>query len=238
MTPFAAMRLRKAALAAATDPLFSYVKFLCHCDGVPGAGTFVDVTGKTIFNSTNTTTETAYAAFGPTGAKINSGYFGTAHHADFVLGTQAFCLEFVVTFDGVSGVQVLAVKQTGTGVYPYQLALNVTPGKLTWRGFNASVGLDLVITGATTITTGRHHVALVHDGAGTFVLGYDGVNDGAATITPAARYNDPADQLFFGATGAPSAFLDGGVDEPRFTIGHPRYTSFPYAVPAAAHPNS
>lgn len=222
--------------APATDPDFANVTFLCHCEGAPTGTTFTEVTGKTITQS-NASTETAAAKYGSTGASLaGSSYLFTDHHSSLDLTTGDFTIEFWANTATTSGVRTWIAKQTGTGVYPFQLAQNVTTDKLTWRGFNTSVGLFMTITGTTTLVTGTwYHVAMTRNGT-TFTLWLNGASEGTATSSD-ALYTNASDGLFFGNNGAGSSGLSGYMDDIRITKGVCRYTA-PFTPPAAQFPDA
>lgn len=242
--------ITSAMADVAGDPYFDKVSLLLHCDGVDLSTTIVD-------NSPNpkavTAAETAKirTSFDGVNPKFGSGkaffdgstsYLSVADHADMDLGslftiegwvrfvstpTDGSRMGFVMRWDGVNAKR------------SYHFTLNNIAGTLTLQGAISPDG-----TSPSTVSAGAawtpsldtwYHLAFCHTGTALKIF-VNGVELASTSTTLAAFATDTA--VYVGSDWvAPTAVLDGYMDDIRITKGLARYTAN-FTPPAISHPDS
>lgn len=203
-----------------TDPSFSSVVLLSHFDGSSGSTTFVNSAGRgsAIGNGgTSAALSTSQFQYGSASVALNgsSQYVISNSHADYAIGSNDFCIECWVRMSNTTGTQVVCdMRPIGTnGLYP---DLIVDSGVPTYF-VNSAVRISGGTVSANTWTALA--VARV---SGTTRLFKDGVQVGS-DYTDANVYLQSSVKI--GASSFSSAFLNGFIDEFRFTNGAGRYTT-------------
>lgn len=219
-----------------TDPYWSFVTSLLHFDGADGSTTITDQVAGTVWTSVSSAeNSTTLPKFGSGCLALNgsSQYLRNNQSPPWAVAGGDFTIEAWVRF-----ASAIAARQN---IFSFWLTtgfgFHVTDtGKL--RGFLSSPA-TVSIEGATTISPGvYHHVAMVRDGS-TLRIYLDGVQEASAAVT--GNMATPSIQADLGAESASGGirFLNGRIDDFRFTKGICRYPGgTTFAVPTAAFPNS
>lgn len=220
-------RIRRNHLAA-SDPFFSSVASLLHCDGSNGGTTFTDQIGRA-WTSAGAVTATAQKKYGTASMDCRSpGYITTASHADFDFGTGDFTIEW---WEHVAS---LVTYET-----PYSRGYISSGGLLVQSGngdgqYNVYMSGSLICSESTpkTLSIWQHH-ALVRSGS-TVLLFRDGVQTASGT---GATNIVNANVCSIGSDGAHNFPVNGYLDDIRITKGVARYTAG-FTPPVAPFPNS
>ncbi len=216
-----------------SDPSWSNVSLLLHCDGSNGSTTFTDSgpVGLSVTGIGGATISTTGPKFG-TGRLALEGAKGLQVSANAALnmGTGNFTAEgwVYVSSTGFSDRNLL---NWGDGVDDAGLWLET--------GANGAVlswwfqGGEVLVHQTGVTANAWHHFAVVRAG-GTFALFWNGV---ISSSTYSSGGSMPASApLLIGAYNTSADFtLDGRLDELRVTKGVARYTSG-FSVPTAAFP--
>jgi len=221
------------------DPYFDDVLLLVQSLDQPNGGTsFSDVKGHTISDAGSTTHTTSQYKFDTSSIFLNGASNGIefASDSDFIIGTQDFCIEFftkVTSWPAWSYFQQsdssdhgINIGWTG-GSSPLSIYLQAgTPPALWNHDFAGS---------AIPIDSNFHHVALCRDG-NIMRLFIDGVQkDGDQACN--SVYITTAYALFVGTNRNATGTQVHYMEEYRFTVGVPRYTT-DFSIPAEAFPNT
>lgn len=221
------LMLRAAATArqtVASDPYFANVVALLHMDGSNGGTTFTDVKGHT-FTPTAVTTSTAQAKFGTASASFSGGATLASSHADFVLGTGDFTLEFFMNLASVSTTQVISAPGSYGAGSGFQLY--VAAGAL----YLYSGGAVADTSGYATLSANTwQHVAIVRASAVPKIF-----VGGALQSVGGSWGNNLSDNV--ASLALTGWALTGYIDEFRLTKGVARYSST-FTPPTAAFPDS
>lgn len=206
----------------AIDDNFS--KVLLHLNGTDGSTTITDESGKTWTAEANAQIDTAQSKF--SGASLLLDGSGddiyTADSADFDTGTGDFTADFWVRFNSVAD----------CGFFAHGLAtsnrnmLILEGNQINW----------VVIIGGSTLANYRanwtpsantwYHVALVRSGSTVYMF-IDGVSQAVTTVTSAGNITGIAENFYVGNAlfNAINNYLNGWIDEFRFSVGVARWTA-------------
>jgi len=231
---------------AATDPLFSFVKFGANFTGTNGATTATDfsTSARVISFADNAQISTAESTFGA-GSSLaldgNGDYVNMPDSADWAPGSSVdFCWEFVVKIDGnIAGNMDILSHAPAAGVYPIRIyRLANANGGLGALVFNSSSSLIGNLTGGSIPDSTWTHIAVVREG-GELRLKIGGSHIASQTIGTAALF-DASDTMKIGTYNPPNANgFKGWVQSARYTLGNARYTGTgSYTPPAALFPTS
>lgn len=237
-----------------TDPYFSSVSSLLHCDGADASTTFTDQKGKTWTASGNAQIDTAQSKFGGASGLFdgNGDYISTPSHADFSFGSGEFTVEAWVRFNSLaaSGNQGLIVRDEIGGTRGWLMFTQDASGSVNdGLAFAAWVGTtSYVVADTIAMTSGGSfkHIAAVRDqsGGGDVLRLYkDGVMVGTSTSITGS-VGAPSRACVVGALwglGTPIAasYFNGWIDDVRITKGVCRYPSgTTFTPPTAAFPDS
>ena len=220
-----------------SDPNFSDVALLLHCNGSDASTTFTDSgpDARTVTAISPAQIDTAQSKFGGASGLFDglTSALTVADASAFSMGTGAFTVELWFRMDALPDEdnlfrQLVNKYDQSSGVWPWGIYIDGTnANKLTATCYNTSDTAIATIAHGTTPSTGVwYHVALVRDGT-TFKLYLDGV--AAATApTSSASLKVSADPVVVGGTRVSGVTLDtwgGWIDEVRITKGVARYTS-------------
>lgn len=230
-----------------SDPYWTSVTTLLHFDGVDGATSVTDETGRTWTGAGGAKLTTAQSVFGPSSALFDGdGDYYESNNSSGLLIEQAspYTIEcfFRKTGAGSTG--------NGTGIYGQcidtgageQGMMVTTAGALRMeRESNANGGTVQTVTTATGLVSNDvwYHLAESYDG--TTIRGFLG---GALVLSVASSrgWNTHSEKFKIGSVTVPSYSsyrreMNGTIDEFRITRGIARYTSA-FTPPTAAFPNS
>ncbi len=224
--------------AAPTDPDYSSVSLLLHCDGTNGSTSFPDngPASRTVTAVGAAAVQTAQSKFG--GASLGTFISGSAGHltvadnAAFEFGSGDFTIETWAYLTTTSAA-IISTKSANTTLYPFQLWINGS-AKLAFRGYNfAGSALLYDLAGTTTLTTGTWHFVQARRNGTTFDLYLNGSLEASTTASGALYVNTGVTTVGDYASGSVSS-VRGYLDDFRITKGVVRSTS----VPGSAFPNS
>ena len=206
----------------------SFTKVLLHADGVDAATAFPDTNNggaaHTWTARGNAQIDTAQFVFGSASLLCDGtgDWIDTPDHADYVLGTSDFSIDFRFRVNGGDGALLYLSGQNnspataaGSSFIIQRLATNVIRAQLSdGAGFT---NLDTVATYTTAVNTGWHHLEFTRSGGNIFLF-IDGVQ--AATSAFAGTVPNSASILSVGAAGAiPTTPWNGWIDEFRLSVG-------------------
>lgn len=215
--------------SGSSDPYYSNVSLLLHCDGTNGSTSFPDnsPSPKTVTASGNAQVTTANYKFG-TGSLLldgNGDYISAPSNAGFDFGTGDFTVECFIRFTSFP-----AASGSIVGTYPGSWVFQYRPdagNKLAWYdgGFNYSAALSL------SLNT-QYYVAVTRSGT-SLKFWVDGVQSGS-TITNSTNLSSSG-ALTVGMLAGIGQEVNGCIDEIRLTKGVARDVS---TVPTAPFSNS
>lgn len=228
--------------AGASDPYFSNVSLLLHCDGVNGSTVFTDSSPspKTVNALGTAAITTAQSKFG--GASASFTVAGTRalsvpHNTALNLSSGDFTIEFWFFLTGNLAGAYLLDKDGRNGVSHPSYAVTASSSGVTfYLGSGTSLAALQQFTGATPVTANAwHHAAFTRSGSTVrgFLNGVQQfstaqtvtINDGGRALNVGARYD---------GTNFP---MLGYIDELRITKGVARYTAN-FTPPNTPFPNS
>jgi len=228
--------------AAETDPNFSSVSLLLHCDGTNGSQTFTDSSSspKTVTANGNAQVSTSTKKYGTGSLALDgSGDYLSVASTSGQLGSGNFTVEcWVYLISRVSSYPCIWGNYTSFGSGSFALFAGHNSGTTT--KYNLAVdGSFPFIQSTSSITYNQWtHIAVVRNGTGTnnVTLYLDGVANGSGTTT--ATLNGTSGVSYIGTTGDDIAngYLNGYIDDFRITKGVARYTGN-FTPPTSAFPN-
>lgn len=205
-----------------SDPNFSSVSLLLHCDGADGSTTFTDTSGtpKTVTAGGNAQIDTAQSKWGGASALFDGSgdYLSATASADFGFGTAAWTIEGWVRPAASTLAALFDTRETGqTGADRFIIGLEATTRTLFLQD-GASIRGN---TGTAPGTGAWSHIAVSYDG--TTLRGFVG---GALVWSATVSLNFAASvPLRIGATHTGTAGFNGHLDDIRVTKGVCRYTA-------------
>jgi hypothetical protein len=223
------------------DPYFSSVVALLHLDGTQGSTSFPDSspyanTYTSAFGS-GATVDTAIKKFGTGSLKTaGSGFVRSNMISAYQLSNNKdYTVEgwFYTNTVSASGSPLVLSAYPST---QKMLFIQVNPGgKLAFNSTNSTGSTPIALAGPTTVSaTTWHHFAAVRSG-NNFYLFLDGTLE--ASGTAAMVYGTHNNFLDLASNQPASIYLDGYIDDFRFTNGVARYTAN-FSVFQAPFPNS
>jgi hypothetical protein len=149
---------------------------------------------------------------------------------DWFLGTGKFTIDAqirLLSLPSVGQLYVIVVQRrtpsTGSGFY-FALRNNGGTQQLTFLGYNSSNNIIINVTESITMSIGAfYHLAIVRDG-NNFKLFQEGAQLGSDTVDT-DTIADWTGTLTIGAWNASNDFMNGYIDELRFSKGVARWTS-------------
>lgn len=200
------------------DPYWTSVVSLLHMDGADGSTTFTDETGLAWTVSGNSQIDTGQSKFGGASGEFDgSGDRIQATHANLILGTGDFTIEFFVR-----------PSSSGWGTR-YLMSTGYVAGAWFTLGYDYSAG-KFVEVGDTPTLSGTHakdtwhHIAITRSD-GMIRVFVNGIKSGEEPNTK----DYTQDTYYFGGTDSNIAgsggWLVGHMDELRITKGVARYVA-------------
>lgn len=225
-----------AVPTAIIDPLYANVSALMSFDHRDNTRLFINEaeTGFEITTTNTAQSDTAQSKFGGSSLLIpnNTSFLSLPNNALFSVSQGDFCVEGWIRLNSVGKIHCLASKRPAAGTAEWN-ALVLATNALGWQGYAAG-GIVLNIAGTTVLTTGVwYHVAYTRTGT-TWRCFLNGALEASGTQTGAPTSNSQAVRIGGNAPAA-AHFLDGWIDEFRFTSGSGRYTAA-FTAPVAAFP--
>lgn len=218
----------------------AFTKILLHMDGSNGGTSFPDVNAggsAHMWTPTNATTSTSAAKFGPSSMLGATGYISTPAHADFNIGTQDAAFDFWFNNNGVGSTGYGLAGQTDSignlGTISFFITRSSGPGVITVSIVDAAISANLIFSSTTGFagTSAWNHIALTKSGT-SFRLFVNGVQeDTTKTLSSVNASTRPFTIGRAGDIGSGSSIF---IDEPRLTVGDPRWTAN-FTPPAAQY---
>lgn len=229
----------QAMIAQATDPNFSSVVALLHCDD------FVDVKGNSYTNTGPVTIDNTNTKFGTyiNGAFSFSGssLFYTATSSTFSFSSNDFTLEAWVrvtdfSLDGTSQRHVFIITD-GSGNHEISVGMNASGNFTfyTYEGGAYQTGTGGPKPSSSTYSTNTYYFVSYTRASNVHYLHVNGVNQGSFTYSGAMAGSSY--QLILGAADLVHGHLKGQLDEVRITKGFARYSSANYTPPLGSFPD-
>jgi hypothetical protein len=219
----------KTTTEIVTDPYFSNVTFLAHCDGTNGSSTFTDVKGHTITAASGVSISTAQSKFGGASG-VSTGAAGAElsvpTSADFGFGTGDFTIEVFIYYTSTpTGNAVIIDVRPDAGTFP--LALLVTTSDLLGSYDGATLR-----TGGTLIKNAWNYISWTRS-SNVNELRVGGVLGHTWTASQDFGSSRPL-HFFSNAAASPTERFTGYIDEIRITKGVARNVT---SVPTSAFSN-
>lgn len=210
-----------------SDPDYSSVSLLLHCDGTNGSTTFTDdsPSPKTVTANGNAQINTAQSKFGGASAAFDGAgdYLSAPNSTDLQLGSSNFTIEMWVY--NATGQGSFALISKGS-----EWRLNNDSNRWVWS--NAPGSSNVFVIGGSVSAATWTHLALVRNGT-TTTLYKDGVSVASGT---SANVTDSTGALTIGYDGSMPDW-NGYVDDIRITKGVARYTA-DFTPPTEAFPGT
>lgn len=220
--------------SAATDPNFSSVILLLHCDGTNGSTTFTDNSSaaRTVTANGGAAVSTAEKYFGTGSAYLDgSGDYLSLSDNDAWHMTGDFTVECFIRPSNTSGFKDIIGQRTGNGSCPFVISQNGSALQAYISFNNLSWAAAPAISGGSLSANTWYYVALVRSGS-SFKLYLDGSQIGS-TFTASDSFTNAASNLNIGGQNAAYQF-NGYIDELRWTTVARTISS----TPTSAFPNS
>ena len=219
-----------------SDPHWSNVVLLAHCNGTDGSTTIVDSTGRhSLTAQGNAQLDTAQSKYGTASLLLDGtgDYVSTGDSADWDFGTGDFTIELWVRFNSIGSAQTFFSNYTGTSQgmgFQYR-----TDGTSRLNFFTSGDSPTFAFN--TSLSTGQwYHIALSRNGTNLRAF-VDGTQVGS-TLTCSENITDAASVLFFiGSLNGSVQFVNGWLDDLRITKGVGRYTAN-FTAPTAQFPDA
>ena len=230
-----------------TDPNWSDVVLLCHCEGTDEGTTFTDDSDSahSLTAVGNANTEADQYKWGSTSAQGDG--FGDKITApdgtDFRFTTSggAYTIEMWVRLNSLAATNVYFGRSTGVsgwrsgdGIHYLLFSQSSTMYYQFWTSGTSPNTVSGSISGKSANTW--YHIAASYDGT-THELYFDGTRLGTSTAT----LNNPGTSSYtvaFGGSGVSGHTFSGYIDDVRVTNGTGRYTGATITVPTGPFPDS
>lgn len=184
-----------------------------------------DESGKVWTPYGNAQLDTAQKKFGSSSILFDGtgDYIDTPDSADFDVGSGDFTIDFWVKRNGTGSFQAMFYQSSGTASNSSIYVEFTNLDKLEGGVVTGTTFKDIVSTNTFNDTTAFHHVALVRYG-NTLTLYYDGTSWGTVDVTGVTVNNSTATPKI-GSYDGTQIYLNGWIDEFRFSKGIARWTS-------------
>ena len=195
----------------------SYVQIMAHCNGTDGSSSFPDDSGhsRTITRVGTAQVDTAQSKFGGASGLMdgNSDYLTVTDFAELDLGSADFTFDFWVKFNSLATNQCFFARyDTSTYFYFAKEAGNIRFREYTSDIINKNWAY-------TFDTTNWFHIELVRYGD-NIKLFINGTQQGTDTALVGTKtFTARSSNLLIGYLGTGSYFLDGWIEEFRFSPG-------------------
>lgn len=226
----------------------TYTKLMLHMNGTNGSTTFTDseLTPKTVTANGNAQISTAQSKFGGASGLFDGtgDYLTIPDSADFTLGSNNFTIEFWIRFVALptaGAVQEFYQQATTAGTNETEFAIQEDAGNYNLIFQVASGGVGIIACTASAVALSNntwYHFAVIRGWGGNandYAITKDGTSVG--TATDSSSIPDWTGSVYIGARSNSTRFLNGYIDEFRFSNGIARWTSnfTPSAIAYAAY---
>lgn len=207
---------------------------LLHLNGTDGSTTFTDESGRSWTYGGNAQLDTADKKFDTASLLLdgNGDYIKTTTSlTNFYFGSGNFTIDFWTKLNQSKEQVFVGFKPSSGNCLGIGCdASNHLYGYI----YQSTTGYYLMSTLSLTADGNWHHVAFVRDG-NTLRMFLDGTAASETTAVTGVTMNDPSSQIVIGsAQGADSYYVNGWMDEIRFSAGVARWTGS-FSVPTAAY---
>jgi hypothetical protein len=223
--------------------LDSYVKLYCNFNGVDGSQNIIDnYGGKTITANGNAQLDTAQKKFGTACLLLdgNGDYLSIPDSEDFNLGGNNFTVDCQVRINALpsSGNYACIFAQRATATSQNSLGLFIKNNSGTYQLY-ASFTFDGVtektlVTDYAFVIGQFYHIEICREGGW---LGYfvGGENIGSYYVGTNSLHNSTAEFKIGGSDSTTTNYLNGWIDEFRFSKGISRHTLVSYTPPTSQY---
>jgi hypothetical protein len=222
-----------------SDPSFSSVSLLLHCDGTNGSTTFPDnsPSPKIVTAVGDAQISTAQSKFGGSSGLFDGAgdVLTTPDNSVFDFVSSSFTIEGWIYQTTTAGLRLLYAKRTIPSITIASVAVGVNDGTITAWAASSTADWDIlngVTFGSVTANTWIHF-AVVRNG--TVFTGYLG-GVGTSLGTSSATVISTASSASVGGDADGTSAFAGYIDDFRITKGVARYTA-DFTPPTAAFPN-
>lgn len=221
------------------DPYLSQVQLLLRGDGVDGGTTFSDSSParRTLTRVGTPIISSAQSKFGGTSIRVATSAVNNAITAtsssSFDTVTTDFTVEAWVYFTATTS-QLIAVRATGTGFYPWIMFITAAPNKIQFQGFNAAGSATYyALTSTTTLSTNIWYFVQGRRVGTTFALAINGAQEASSSPGSGSLWGAGDPVCVGGYSSGSTLSLQGYIDDFRFTVGRGRAFNLP-SLPFAA----
>lgn len=226
-----------------SDPYYSNVILLMHCDGTNGSTSFIDnaPTPNTLTANGSGQISTATPQYG-TGAYSNGGAGGSSVSAPsggvggaLDVGTGDFTVELALNSLSADTFSQGLIGCVVSGTSGWYISFNNPTAEVRAQLLIGGVGYSVPTNSSITKDT-YHQLALVRSGT-TYTIYLDGTA-GPSPLTQAGALGTPGTNLYVGAISTITSISCANIDEIRITKGVARYIGSSYTPPTGAFPDS
>lgn len=219
--------------ANGSDPSYSSVTLLLHCNGTNGSTVLTDNSGspKTCTANGDAQIDTSLAKYGSGSLKLDGvgDYVSITSNSGFDFGTGDFTIEYFINFQGTAQQYNLDFSTVNTSV------ISITPAS--GAVFVYSQGAFALNGGSTALSANQwYHIALNRSG-GTWTFYIDGVQYLQATGLTTRTFGSSSLNMYLGIAGSGVFSTQAHYDEIRIKKGVSLYNAN-FTPPAAAFPDS
>lgn len=219
----------------AGDPYWSYVSLLSHFNGANNSTTFIDEKGHSIYGYGGAKISTAQSKFGGSSLYLDGidDYLSIPYTVDLIPDADFTIEAFVYLTSYPTTWAILYAQQSSTNIAPISVQIN-SLGHIRFSVSSNNLNYGFSLTSDNTISLNIWtHVSITRTGE-VWRIFKDGQIEsiGINSITP---YNNTNQHLIGRQNGI--YYVNGYIDEFRFTKGYARYTSN-FTPPIAEFPNS
>lgn len=208
-----------------------YTKSLLHFTGSDASTTFTDESGKIWTGGGTAQLDTSQFKFGSSSLLLdgNSDYISTPNNDDFNVGSGDFTIDFLVRFNNVPGNGQYAALYSHriSGVTNNNMTLWYAGTEKWYFSYSTSGSSQINIYDFSTHTPSTnvwYHIAYVRNGNNIDIF-IEGQKQETKTISGAFFNSTAAPIIGASNSPAPTYFVDGWIDEFRFSKGIARWTT-------------
>lgn len=221
----------------------NYTKIMLHMDGTDTSTTFTDeITGNTWTAAGNAQIDTAQKKFGTASGLFDGtgDYISIPDNINWYLGSTAFTWDFWIRFNDRTGTQYICGQYVDASNFWY--IAKTSDNKIQIYSVSGGTDLALYTTSSAVISADAtwYHVEIVRDGANVYIF-IDGVSQTLTIGTAVSAGTDfnanLASSLYIGQYGSSASYVNGWIDEFRFSKGIARHTAN-FTVASAAYSGS
>lgn len=207
----------------------AYTKLLLHFDGADAATAYVAETGQAVTFAGTAQLDTAQSKFGISSLLLdgNSDYITVPDSADFTLGTNNFTIDLWVRFNSLPGGGQYATFYSQFLNSSNQTIFYFEGSSLKFYSNRGGTGTGYFYSESISLNTAQwYHIELDRSGSNCYMF-VDGISKSVTEGVAFGNITDISGNIIIGAdnAGAVNTFLNGWIDEVRFSNGISRHTS-------------